>query len=584
LSDGARADRLQLAVRVAFVLLALAAVGWDQPSSFSWENDGVAPRDIFAGVAENLRPGHAFRYPLLHPLLLGIACLPVLLPAALRASSWSLPDLRAAVLATPVMSACALIGRGIAIAAAVAALAALGRIAARLGGPRVARWAEAFAVINLSFGYYGRATNLDGPALMWSALAVERLLLASTGGARRDHLAFAAFAAASIATKDQAYAGYLLLVPLLAAARLWAPGWFAPGAWSGRRVAEALALGALVYAAASGALFNPTGLVTRLHTLVGPASGDYRAYTRTGAGLLANLHDIAAAQVGFWWPWPIVALAWAGAALSLAPGGGSGGGARAIYRAIPLVAGLGSLLGFALVVGRAEHRFVLPLGFWLSLYAGVALEAARAWLLPRARAGARAVGLVGLGLIAGGLVGPLALVATQWRDGRRAVEAWLRELPPGTTVETYGPLVYLPRFAAPPAPYQVVRVGPDPVGPRNPLRGMDERNARIGDIPARRPDVVVLTEGFATPYLADAPAVGDTGRILPELWRRERADTATAEVVRAAAAGTLPGYRLGLLAAPELPLGLAPRRIHASTGGRTWVLVRLDAYTSSGKK
>jgi hypothetical protein len=583
-------------VRIGFVLLSLAAVGWDQPSSFSWENDGVAPRDIFAGVAENLRPGHAFRYPLLHPLLLGIACLPVLLPAALRAPSWAFADLRAAMLATPVMTACALIGRGVAIAAGLLALAALGRVASRLGGPRAARWAEAFAAVNLSFGYYGRATNLDGPALMWSALAVERLLCASTGGARRDHLAFAAFAAASIATKDQAYASYVLLVPLVVAARVWAPESFAPGAWSGRRVVEVLGLGALVYAAASGALFNPTGLVTRVHTLVGPASGDYRAYARTGAGLLANLHDVAAAQADFWWPWPIVALAWAGVAVSLAP---SGGRPRRVLGAIPILAGMGSLTGFALVVGRSEHRFVLPLGFWLSLYAGVALEAARVWLLPHARAGARAVGALGLGLIAAGLIGPLALVATQWRDGRRAVEVWLGALPSGTTVETYGPLVYLPRFQAPPAPYRVARVGLDSVDRRNPLAGMDERSGAVGDVAARRPDVVVLTEGFATPYLVGAPTAAGDGRILPELWQRDRAEAATFEVVRAAAAGALPGYRLCLLAAPELPLGLVPRRIHASTGGRTWVLIhgervdlaascdhqaRLNAYATSGKK
>lgn len=61
------ADPLRFAVRAGFVVSSLAVVGWDLPSSFSWENDGLAPRDIFAGISENLRPGHAFRYPLLHP-------------------------------------------------------------------------------------------------------------------------------------------------------------------------------------------------------------------------------------------------------------------------------------------------------------------------------------------------------------------------------------------------------------------------------------------------------------------------------------------------------------------------------------
>jgi hypothetical protein len=565
--------------RAGFVLVAAAAAGWDLPSSFSWENDGVAPRDLFAGVAENLIPGHAFRYPLLHPLLTGLLCLPVLVPAALRAPSFHLGDLRAAILAPPVMTACALIGRGVAVAAAVVALAALGRVAKRLHGARAGRWAEAFAAVNLSFAYYGRATNLDGPALMWSVLAIERLLLAtapaptaswSASPRRRDHLWFAAFAAASVATKDQAYAVYALVVPFLIAVRWRRPEAFARGAWSGRRVAAAAGVGVLVYLAASGALFNPTGWVTRLRTLAGPASGDYREYARDWYGLAANLHDVAARQADFWWPWPVVALAWAGvlAALFAAP--------ASPLVAVPLLAGLGSLVAFTLVAGRAEHRFVLPLGFWLSLYAGVGLEAARA-RLRRRRSGARAAVLadvVGAALVAAGLLVSLRLVATQWRDGRRAVEAALRALPPGTTVETYGPLVYQPRFAPRgEAPYRVARVGGDPAAARNPLAGMDEREDAVtaDGVARRRPGVIVVTEGFATPYLAGARS---GGRVFAPLWEKQRSDAATAPFVRDAVAGRLPGYRLSLVAAPDLPF--APVRVHESTGMRTWVLVRAD--------
>ena len=208
-------DRARAAIRIGFLALSLAAIAWDLPSSFSWENDGVAPRDIFAGVAQNLHPGTAFRYPLLHPLLLGVLCLPVLLPAALRAPSFRLADLQPAILATPVMTACALIGRAVAIAAALVALAALGRIATRLAGRRVALWAEAFAAANFSFAYYGRATNLDGPALMWTALSVERLLRAGEDGDARDSTVGAVFAALAVATKDQSYATFVLLLPLV---------------------------------------------------------------------------------------------------------------------------------------------------------------------------------------------------------------------------------------------------------------------------------------------------------------------------------------------------------------------------------
>ncbi|HVZ73807.1 MAG TPA: hypothetical protein VHJ20_15615 [Polyangia bacterium] len=549
------------AARVAFVVVALATIAWDLPSSFSWENDGVAPRDIFAGVAENLRPGHAFRYPLLHPLLLGLACLPALLPAALRASSWAFADVRAAILAVPVMTTCTIIGRLVALAMACVALATLGRIATTLAGVRAARWVEAFAATNLSFVYYARATNLDGPALMWSALAVEALAHVATRDRRSDLTRFAVFAAVSIATKDQAYATYVLVAPLA----LWL--------MARRRSVAAIGRPALAfigtYALASGAVFNPTGFVTRLRTLTGSASGDYRLYERSLAGVATNLRDVLGAQADTYWPWPVVVLAWIGVAAAIVA---SARAARSdddlpVARLLPLAAGLGALGAFVLAVGRNEHRFVLPLGFWLSFYAGYGLDRVVGFVDRRA---VRASG-VALVLLAAWPVA--ALAATEWGDARRGLEAWLASLPQGTTVETYGSLVYLPRFAPPEAtPYRAARVGPDAPDRRNPLAALREVAGEIADVGARRPDVILLPEAFALPYLADPPR---PGRALPPIWR---ADAGTTAFVRAAASDTLAGYRRCFVAEPHVPAwpGFAPRRIHVSTGMRTTVLARAD--------
>ena len=560
-------DPVRLGIRIAFAACALAVVGWDLPSSFSWENDGVAPRDIFAGVAENLRPGHAFRYPLLAPLALGFLCLPVLVPAALRAPSLRLDDLRAAVLAPPVMTACALIGRALAIVAAVIALASLGRIAARLAGARAARFSEAFAATNLAFVYYGRATNLDGLALAASVLAVEYLIAACDAGRRRDVERCALCAAAAVAIKDQYYAAFVLLPPVLVAVARWQPAAIAAGARARGTLARAGAVLVAAYAVGSGAAFNPSGFVTRARALLGPASGDYRAYERSAAGVLANLGDVLRGQADTFWPWPVVALAWGGVALALL---GVLRRRRGALLLLPLAAGAGSLIFFVLAVGRTEHRFVLPLGFWLSLYAGLgAATLADAAARPRAARAAAAA------LLAWAALPPIALAITQWSDGRRDVEAWLRRQPAGTTVETYGPLVYLPRFDAA-APTRAARVGPEPAEAHNPLAGMREVQDEIANLPRRSPDVVVVTEGFALPDLAQPPA---PGRVFPPLWRRARADEASARLIRDAVAGTLDGYRLCFVAAPALPapfawLGLRPPRVHVSTGMRTWVLAR----------
>lgn len=573
--DGARA-----AIRIGFLALSAAAIAWDLPSSFSWENDGVAPRDIFAGIAQNLHPGSAFRYPLLHPLLLGVLCLPVLLPAALRAPSFHLADLQTAILATPVMTGCTLIGRAVAIAAALVALAALGRITARVAGRRASLWAEAFAAANFSFAYYGRATNLDGPALMWTALSVERLLRAGEDGDAGELTAGAVFAALAVATKDQAYATFVFVGPLVAIG--FARGREARGGTWWLALARAGALAALVYAAASGALLNPTGFVTRLRTLGGPASGDYRSYTSDVAGVLANLRDLAGSGARLWWPWPVVVVAWMGVALAIAraivSGDGPEGRRSSITLLGPFAAGAGCLAAFTLVVGRAEHRFVLSLGFWLSVYVGVALEAARAAAAEHSERLRAVVAGAGALLLAGSIAAPIELCATQWGDGRRTVERWLEARSPGTTVETYGPLVYQPRFAEAAARgVRIARVGPAPVAGRNPQAGMEERQGRIADVVSRSPDVVLLTEGFASAFLEETRS---GGHVIPEVARRERADAATTAMVRAGVAGALPGYRRCFVAEPHLLPPLVARQIHLSVGQRVWVLARSNGLAA----
>ena len=70
--------------RSLFGLTELVTLGWDLPGSHGWENDGVAPRDLFGGLANNLTPGHAHRYPLLHYLVLAVPCLPVLVDRGTR--------------------------------------------------------------------------------------------------------------------------------------------------------------------------------------------------------------------------------------------------------------------------------------------------------------------------------------------------------------------------------------------------------------------------------------------------------------------------------------------------------------------
>lgn len=558
-------DRVVTRIALVFVLTELVTLGWDLPGSHGWDNDGIAPRDLFGGLAHNLTPGQAHRYPLLHYLVLGLFCLPVLVVAALG-GPLDADGLRERVLAVPTMTAVSILAKLLAAAMAAIAVIVLARIVRRTAGERAGRFAAIFAATNLTFAFYGRVSNLDVPYLFWTVLALDRLLDAVETGAFRDHLAFGALAACSVATKDQAYASYVLVLPFYLFATLRG----ARGELRSRLVTLAkVALATLVvYGIASGALLNPTGFVRRVAELRGPASQDWRIYSADAAGLFANVRAAFVRQPADFWPLPVLAFAYAGGIVALFRSSRQGD-RLAMLCHLPFVAGLSNLVFFALMVGRAEHRFLLPFGFFLSAYGGIASDALLALLtspgLRKAGVGALALGLAWAGLAS------FAVHLTQLGDARREVTRFLAKLPRGSRVETYGLTVYQPHFdVSPEAPYRVTRFGPDPPASRNPLVGVEEKKGAIGDACVRLPDVIVLSEGFANAY-REGPG--------PAVVRARRGDRVTTGFVRQAVAGELAGYRHALVARATLPgwataIGLRPVRIHSTTGSNVWVLAR----------
>ena len=560
-------------IALGFAASELVTFSWDLPGSHGWENDGIAPRDLFGGLAHNLTPGATHRYPLLHYLLLGLAALPVLLVSVL-AGPLSAEAVRARVLSVPCMTAISLLGKLLSLLMGMVALLTLGRMVRRTLGQRAGRYATLFAATNLTFAFYARVSNLDVPYLTWIVLALNALLDILESGDARAYRRFGLFAAAAVATKDQAYASFLLVAPVyLVISPLLAREHFSRA--HPRLLVRGAAWGALGYGLMSGALLNPTGFVRRLAELRGSSSQAWRGYSKDALGLRANLVDGVRAAAHDFWPAPVFAIALLGVALALARRPGAARIESRAVRALPLVAALGSLVFFTLAVGRSEHRFFLPLGFFLAAYAGVAADAlvSATAQLRGERAGR---GVVALGLVWCGF-SSLSAHLSQLGDARREVEAFLAKLPRGSLVETYGLLVYAPHYDVSPAsPYRVERVGPERAKARNPLVGATELEAPIANVEARAPDVLVLPEGFATPYLARAD---DPARPLPGAFLERRNDDATARFVRAVVTDSLPHYRLALAARPKLPrwasaLGLRVASIQGTTGLSLWVLVR----------
>jgi hypothetical protein len=482
------------------------------------------------------------------------------------------------VLSIPTMTGISLIAKLVAIAMACVSLLVLARIVRRTVGIRAGWLAALFAATNLTFAFYGRVSNLEVPYLTYTLLALDAVLDVRERGDAVDYRRFALFAAAAIATKDQAYAAFVLVAPLYLAVPLLR----APNIERRRRavlLAKAAGIGALGYGLMSGALLNPTGLLARFRLLSGPASQGWQGYTRDLTGVATNVRDALTAEPHAYWPFPALAVAWLGVLVVAFAPSGNGALSRRGERLLPLVAGTSSFVFFTLVVARVEHRFLLPFGLMLAAYGGIGADALLTFGAKAAAArvlvpSARALLVVSFTFAAWRSA---AVHLTQLVDARRTVTELLARTPRGTTVETYGLTVYAPHFAVgPAAPYRVRRVGPTSPKERNPLVGVDEVEGAIGDVASRNPDVIVLSEGFANVYL-----LGERGggRTFSNVIEERRSDDRTLRLVRNAVRDELPGYRLVLVARPELPrlataLGLAPVAIQSTTGLTLWVLAR----------
>ena len=564
---------------LAFALSQLAAIGWDLPGSYGWENDGIAPRDFFAGIAINLTPGQGHRYPLFHNLVIGVLCVPVLLPAALRADVWTFEAVREQILVIPTMTGCSLVAKLVGLLMACVSVLIIARIARRTLSTEAGRWSAVWAATSLSFAYYGRVSNVDGPYLMWTVVAMDRLLSIAEDKQRRDYAWFGALAGVAVATKDQAYASfvlpgllYLLVLPL----RGDRP--FGPRPAHYANTAIAALSGSLSLGFLGGGFLNPSGFVTRLAKLTGGASHDWMRYERSVAGVRKNLADIVLAQNDFFWPWAVVALCWLGV-IGVLASPGEGGIRSRTFRLLPLSAGLSSVLFFTLVVGRCEHRFLLPFGFWLAYYGGTAASAMLSRARLRSKVAYRVASLAVAGLVVWAAGHSFQVHLTQLRDARHEVSAYLSTVEPGTVVETYDLLVHLPHFdTSPDSPYSVQRVSRRPIPRRNPLLGAKEVDEAYGLVSERRPDLLVVSEIVAHKFI---PGELEEGQATPRALARNQTDEDAREFFSAAINDALNGYEVAWIAAPELPawataLGMQPVQVHASVGDRQWILRRSD--------
>jgi len=509
-------DRLTTASRsplawilFASVLVRLAGLTWGLPASDGWDNDGIAPRDFLPGLIETFTPGHYFTYPPAQFVLLGLISLPVTIVMLIRAPSLAPHVVIAEAVKVPYMTAFAVIARGVSIAMSIGIIYAVAKMVELAAGRRAGICAGAVCAMNVILTYYGQTTNLDVPYLFWASLSL--LAFARVIALHQPRLLrrAAIFAALAVATKDQAYALFVLGLPIPLV--LWAISDPFPRENSklvARELIISAAIGLALLLFVDGALVNPSGFHARVSFLTGPASQPYAYYSADARGRLLAFWD-SLAKFDSYYPLafaPVVLLGVCRAVFI-------DDRAKRVVGLLPLFAIISFTIFFNCVARRTEHRFLLPQMTLWAAYAGLGAD----FLLSlKSRLLAIVTRVVLAALAAWAFFFVVDVDANLILDPRYDAEAWLREhVAAGDVIEIHGKNVYLPRF---PVQAHVVRVGLDPTSSRNPLPGVEEIQEPFTKIADRAPRWIVVDEGYGGQIIRDANAGPSTsGRVFSQM-------------------------------------------------------------------
>ena len=490
------------------LLLRIPGLLWGLPASDGWDDDGVAPRNFLVGIALTYAPGAFFTYPPLHMFLLALLALPGIAIALVKAHALDRSHVIATLIQVPYMTSFALIARLVSIAMSLGTIACIAHMAELVGGRRAAIFAALVGALNAAFTYYGVVTNLDGPEIFWCCLSLffwMRLIIEC----EPKHVRWATLcAAAAVATKDQAYAAFVLSVP---AGLIF---WFAVDRRARQNLRKILiplltwsVISVLAVLLIDGAITNPGGFAKRLAFLTGPASRDYAEFAANGAGYLALFGSIWAHVSRFY---PVLAIFLAALGIALHVQRFHSDPAVFVAGLLPLLAALSFTLTFNLVVMRTGNRFLLLQFVLLALYIGIASD----WLVfaisPRPRLVFRAL-LVPLAAFA--LYQCLGIDAAFLFDPRYDVERWLAlHTDDRATIETYGRNAFLPRF---PSQAVVSRLDLIPLAKRNPQPGLREILAPPQAVEARRPHFIVINTFAIRDNFGIGARVVEGGRLQP---------------------------------------------------------------------
>jgi hypothetical protein len=442
-----RPHRAECFLALAALVLYAPGIVWGLPNAIGptltqpWGHDDITPLGPLTELRNTLvqaKENRYLAYPLLHYGVVGIAYSPYLVylltTGGLQHPGPNFPyGLHDPAHALKVLT---LIARGVTLAMAVGIVLAAYRAARIVWDQTCGVLAAVFAMLLYPMFYYSRTGNLDVPALFWGSLGlVMYAKILREGYVVRSGIWLGTFAALSAGTKDQG-ATLFLLLPFVLLPMVFRAASSTKGRDRWLALAATLVAGLLVYAVASGFVFQPSRYFAHVAWVTGhrPDSPELYGYPTTWAGTEGLLREVGQ-EIADSTSGPLLVAALVGIVMVVVR--------RPIALAL-LVPPLSVLVTFLLPVRVPEMRYSLPISFVVVWFAAVPVAAGLR---------SRQVSLrVAAGLLTGilcilPLLRGLELTHAMLHDSRYDAAQWLNDnASVGAHVEFFGPDQKLPRL------------------------------------------------------------------------------------------------------------------------------------------
>ena len=176
-------------------------IGWGLPDFNGWAADELIPLRVLEGFEKGFVNGWHYKYPPVHFYLLTLVYSPLLL---LHKLHWiNVYDL-------PTYTVLFYLGRGLTLLMSGGLLFIIYLCGREIFDNKSSLLTVAIASLSINYIYYSKTLNLDIPYLFWLMLSMLFYLRILKDHNLKDYLLFSLMAAVTVATKDQAYAFYLL--------------------------------------------------------------------------------------------------------------------------------------------------------------------------------------------------------------------------------------------------------------------------------------------------------------------------------------------------------------------------------------